>query len=406
MTITSENIRKQFPGLQAKVHGKDLIYLDSANTAQKFDSAIHASQHYYTDYTANVFRAVHSFGERATFEFEAARDQVQLLINAPDRSEIIFTRGTTESINLIAYSFGARFKKDDVILLTELEHHANIVPWQLLAERVGARIAVVPVFDDGTLDIEAAARLLNERVKLFAFTHVSNAIGTVNPVATLCRMASERGIATLIDGSQSAPHMGIDVQAIGCDFYVCTGHKMFAPTGTGILWGKRAHLESMPPFLGGGEMIEHVSFAGTTFNVLPNKFEAGTPNIAGVIGLGAAIKSMREIGMQQIQSIEADLARHAYVRLSEVPGLRLLGPGMDQRAPVFSFVIEGAHANDLAMLLDQDGIAIRSGQHCAHPLMQRLGVSASARASLAFYNTPAEIDALALSLQKACKMLA
>jgi cysteine desulfurase / selenocysteine lyase len=282
---------------------------------------------------------------------------------------------------------------------------SNIVPWQLLAERVGARINVVPVFDDGTLDVETARRLLNNRVKLFAFTHISNALGTINPVAELCALAKAQGIPTLIDGSQAAPHMAVDVQAIGCDFYACTGHKMFGPTGTGILWGKRTHLESMPPFLGGGEMIEHVSFAGTTFNTLPNKFEAGTPNIAGFIGLSAAVKSMRDIGIDQITQIEAELALYADESLRHVPGVRLLGPTIDHRAPVFSFVMDGAHAHDLAMLLDQDGIAIRSGQHCAHPLMQRLGISATARVSLAFYNTKAEIDALVQSLKKARQML-
>jgi cysteine desulfurase / selenocysteine lyase len=403
--LTSAQIRARFPGLSSKVHGKDLIYLDSANTAQKFDTAIAAGLAYYTDYAANVFRAVHSHGERATLEFEGARDCVQHLINAPDRSEIIFTSGTTAAINLLAYSFGARFQADDVILLTELEHHANIVPWQLLAARTGARIEVVPVFDDGTLDLDAARSLLAGRVKLFAFTHISNALGTINPVQALCAMAKEFGVPTLIDGSQAAPHMAIDVQSIGCDFYVFTGHKLFGPTGTGVLWGKRAHLEQMPPFMGGGEMIEHVSFAGTTFNVLPNKFEAGTPNIAGFIGLKAAISAMLEIGLAQISAIESKLAAYAYQRLQAIDGLKLLGPELESRAPVFSFVLAGAHAHDLAMLLDQDGIAIRSGQHCAHPLMQRLGVSATARASLAFYNTEAEVDFFIQALEKARRML-
>jgi cysteine desulfurase / selenocysteine lyase len=398
-------VRGQFPGLARLVHGKPLIYLDSANTAQKFDTAIAASDSYYRQGAANVFRAVHTLGEEATQAFEAARETVRALLNAPERAEVIFTRGTTESINLLAYSFGQKYiRANDVILLTELEHHANIVPWQLLCERVGASIRVVPVNDAGVLDIEAAERMLTPEVKLFAFTHISNALGTINPAAQLCAMAGKQGIATLIDGSQAAPHMVVDVQALGCDFYVFTGHKVFGPTGTGVLWGKRQWLDAMPPFLGGGEMIEHVSFSGTTYNVLPNKFEAGTPNIAGFIGLGAAITSLQALHLPAVAAREAQLGGYASACLQTVAGLRLLGP-VSQRAPVFSFTVEGAHAHDLAMLLDQSGIAIRSGQHCAHPLMRRLGVSATARASLAFYNTHAEIDALVVAIEKAKLML-
>ena len=406
-----QNIRAQFPGLKRIINGKPLVYLDSANTAQKFESAILASDRYYREYTANVFRSVHTMGEEATVAFEAARDSVAKLIHAPDRAEIIFTRGTTESINLVAHSFGSKFiKAGDVILLTELEHHANIVPWQMLCERVGANIRVVPISDDGVLDLESAERMLTGEVKFFGFTHISNALGTVNPVQELCAMARARGIPTLIDGSQAAPHMQVDVQALGCDFYVFTGHKVFAPTGTGVLWGKRQWLEAMPPFLGGGEMIERVSFQGTTYSGIPNKFEAGTPNIAGVIGLGAAIESLLALGIAAVAEREQILASYAYARLIAVDGLTLFGPPLmspaSARAPVFSFTVKNAHAHDLAMLLDQEGIAIRSGQHCAHPLMQRLGVSATARASLAFYNTEAEIDAFIRGILKAQRILA
>jgi cysteine desulfurase / selenocysteine lyase len=404
------SIRDRFPGLHRTVHGKDLIYLDSANTAQKIDAAIAASDDYYRRYTANVFRAVHALGEEATSAFEAARDSVRGLLNAADRAEIIFTRGTTEAINLVSHSFGELLSPGDVIVLTHMEHHANIVPWQLLAQRRGIELRVVPLTADAGLDLDKLDALLDARVKLFAFTHISNVIGRINPVQQLCALARTRGIATLIDGSQAVPHQAVDVQALGCDFYVFTGHKLFAPTGTGVLYGKRAWLERMPPFLGGGEMIENVSFETTSFSGLPNKFEAGTPNIAGVIGLGAAIDAVREIGFAAIQAREGELQRYADEALRAVPGLRLLGReahlALDHFAPVFSFVVDGAHPHDLAMLLDQDGIAIRSGQHCAHPLMQALGASASARASLCFYNRKSDIDALVASITRARSMLA
>ncbi len=405
-----DTIRDRFPGLQRQVHGKDLIYLDSANTAQKIDAAIVASDEYYRRYTANVFRAVHALGEEATAAFEAARDSVRDLLNAADRAEIIFTRGTTEAINLVSYSFGELLKPGDAIVLTQMEHHANIVPWQLLAQRRGIELRVVPLSHDAGLDLDALDRLLDARVRLLAFTHVSNVIGRINPAQQLCQMARARGIATLLDGSQAVPHQAVDVQALGCDFYVFTGHKLFAPTGTGVLYGKREWLERMPPFLGGGEMIENVSFEKTSFAGLPNKFEAGTPNIAGVIGLGAAIRAVRAIGFTAIHAREAELQRYADAALRKVPGLRLLGReahlALENFAPVFSFVVEGTHPHDLAMLIDQDGIAIRSGQHCAHPLMQALGAPASARASLCFYNRETEIDALVASIARARSMLA
>jgi cysteine desulfurase / selenocysteine lyase len=405
MSTDWQALRAQFPGLSRQIHGKPLIYFDNANTAQKFASSIAAADDYYERYTANVFRGVHTMAEEATSQFEAARDRIAGLVNAPDRREIIFTRGTTEAINLLSYSWASvNLRAGDSVLLTQMEHHANIVPWQQACARVGATIKVVPVTDAGELDLAAAAQLLTPEVKLFAFTHISNALGTINPVQQLTNIARAKGICTLIDGSQAAPHQRIDVQAIGCDFYCFTGHKLYGPTGTGVLWGKAALLEHMPPFLSGGEMIEKVTFAGSSFAGLPNKFEAGTPNIAGFIGLSAAIVALQDIGLEAVGAREAALGAHCAAGLASVDGLRVLGAPA-QRAPVYSFVVEGAHANDLAMLLDQDGIAIRSGQHCAHPLMQRFGVAASARVSLAFYNTFEEIDSFIISLNKACAML-
>ena len=404
LALDIDAVRAQFPGLARTINGKPLVYLDSANTAQKFASAIEAGNHYYQAGSANVFRAVHTLGEEATAAFESARDEVKLLLNAPDRAEIIFTRGTTEALNLLAYSYGSLLRPGDAILLTEMEHHANIVPWQLLAQRANLKIKVVPVTDSGELDLSLLDSLLTDEVKLFCFTHVSNVLGTINPVQQLCQMAKARGIISVIDGSQAAPHLRVDVQAIDCDFYAFTGHKLYAPTGTGVLWGKRALLEQMPPFLGGGDMIDVVSFSGSSFAELPNKFEAGTPNIAGVIGLGAAIRSLRSLGLDVVSAREHELANYAEQALFQVPGLRLMGPS-GHRAPVFSFTMDGLHPHDIATLLDQRGIAIRSGQHCAHPLMARMGVSASARASLAFYNTEAEVDALIEGLHAVRKLL-
>jgi len=397
-------VRAQFPGLARQINGKPLVYLDSANTAQKFASAIAASNHYYQAGSANVFRAVHTLGEEATAAFEAARDEVKRLINAPDRAEIIFTRGTTEALNLLAYSYGSLLKPGDAILLTEMEHHANIVPWQMLAQRSGVKIKVLPITDAGELDLSQLDALLTAEVKLFCFTHVSNVLGTINPVQQLCEIARARGILSVIDGSQAAPHLQVDVQAIDCDFYAFTGHKVYGPTGVGVLWGKRSHLEAMPPFLGGGDMIDVVSFSGSSFADLPNKFEAGTPNIAGVIGLGAAIVSLRSLSLAAVSAREHQLANYAEQALLQVHGLRLMG-STGNRAPVFSFTMDGLHPHDIATLLDQRGIAIRSGQHCAHPLMARMGVSASARASLAFYNTEAEVDALVEGLHAVRKLL-
>ncbi|MFB9068455.1 cysteine desulfurase [Pseudofulvimonas gallinarii] len=402
-----QTLRDDFPALRRQVHGKPLVYLDNANTGQRPEAVLAAMERYYRQYNANVSRAVHTLGTEATEAYEGVRDRLAAFVNAPSRNEIIFTRGSTEAINLVAYSWGgANIQAGDAILVTGMEHHANIVPWQLLCERSGATLKVLPVLDSGELDLDALPALLTPEVKLFAFTHVSNALGTINPVVELCRLARERGITTLIDGSQAAPHLRIDVQAIGCDFYAFTGHKMFGPTGTGVLWARHALLAAMPPFLSGGEMIREVDFAGTTFADPPHRFEAGTPNIAGVIGLGAAVDYIEALGMEAIAAREQALADYALSRLQAMPSLRLVGAGARERVPVFSFLVEGVQAQDLATLIDLEGVAVRSGHHCAHPLMKRFGVSATCRASLAFYNQEGEVDQLVNALERARTLLA
>jgi cysteine desulfurase/selenocysteine lyase len=399
-------LRADFPVLARTVHGKALAYLDNANTAQRPLQVLAAMDRYHREYNANVSRAVHTLGSEATAAYEAVRDRLARFIGAPSRREIVFTRGTTEAINLVAWSWGlANLQRGDAVLVTHMEHHANIVPWQLVCERVGATLKVVPIHGNGELDLEAAERLLTPEVKLFAFAHVSNALGTINPVAQLCALARERGILTLVDGSQAAPHLPVDVQAIGCDFYAITGHKMFGPTATGALYGRADLLAAMPPFMGGGEMIRQVRFEGTTFAEPPHRFEAGTPNIAGIIGLGAAVDYLEAIGLARIAAREAELGAYALDRLRAVEGLRLFGDARE-RAPVFSFAIEGAQAQDVATLLDLEGIAVRSGHHCAHPLMQFFGVTATCRASLAFYNTVEEIDRLVAAIGKVRRLLA
>ena len=398
--------RPDFPGLAREVHGKPLVYLDNANTAQKPRAVIDAVSDYYTHHNANVARAVHTLGAEATERYEATRDKLRAFINAPSRDEVILTRGTTESINLVAYSWGlANLKPGDEVLVTTMEHHANIVPWQLVAARCGASVVAAPITPSGELVLERLYELMTPRVKLVGVTHVSNALGTVNPIREIAREARRCGIPLLVDGSQALPHRRVDVQALGCDFYALTGHKMFGPTGTGALWARRDLLEAMPPFMGGGEMIRTVDFAGTTFAGLPHKFEAGTPNIAGVIGLGAAIDYLESVGMDRIEAYERGLCDYAMAALREVPGLRYFGeaPG---KAAVISFLVDGAHAHDLATLIDVEGVAVRSGHHCAHPLMKFYGVPATARASLAFYNTRAEVDRLVAALHKARAMLA
>lgn len=401
-----QRYRADFPLLSRRVHDKPLIYFDNANTAQKPQVVIDAVDDYYREYNANVARAVHTLGEQATAAYEGARDTLAGFLNAGGRDQLVLTSGTTQAINLVAYSYALpRLQSGDEILVTQMEHHANIVPWQLVAGRTGATVKAAPVDDDGVLLLDRFEALLTPKVKLAAVAHVSNVIGTVNPVAEIAKLCRARGVPLLVDGSQACPHMRVDVQAIGCDFYAMTGHKLFGPTGTGALWARREHLQAMPPFFGGGEMIRTVSFDGTVFADPPHKFEAGTPNIAGFIGLGAAIDYVGSVGMDRIQAYEAELLAYATAALDRVPGLRLFGRA-PHKAAVLSFLIDGVHAHDLATLLDYEGVAVRSGHHCAHPLMQRFGVPATARASLSFYNTREEVDAFVLALGNVRRLLA
>ncbi|GAP66495.1 cysteine desulfurase-like protein, SufSsubfamily [Mizugakiibacter sediminis] len=403
--LDPQRIRADFPLLARSVHGKPLVYFDNANTGQKPAAVIEATSTFYREHNANVSRAVHQLGEEATAAYEAARDKLARFIGAPSRDEIVFTSGTTQAINLVAYSFALpRLEPGDAILVTQMEHHANIVPWQLVCARTGAKLKAAPIAESGELIVEKFVEMLTPEVKLAGVVHVSNVLGTVNPVAELARECRRRGIPLLVDGSQACPHMPVDVAALGCDFYALTGHKMFGPTGTGALWARREHLESMPPFFGGGEMIRRVSFEGTTFADPPHKFEAGTPNIAGVVGLGAAIDYLEGVGMRRIAAYERELLAYADAALARVEGLRVFGTAA-RKAAVISFLVEGAHAHDLATLLDHEGVAVRSGHHCAHPLMQFYGVPATARASLAFYNTREEVDRFVEALQRVRKLL-
>ncbi len=398
--------RADFPLLSRRVHGdKPLIYFDNANTAQKPQSVINAVDDYYRTYNANVARAVHTLGEQATAAYEGARSKLAMFLNV-NRDQLVLTSGTTQAINLVAYSFALpRLQPGDEILVTQMEHHANIVPWQLVAGRTGATVKAAPIDANGVLDLERFEALLTPAVKLAAVAHVSNVIGTVNPVAQIAKLCRARGIPLLVDGSQACPHQRVDLQALGCDFYAMTGHKLFGPTGTGALWARREHLQAMPPFFGGGEMIRTVSFDGTVFADPPHKFEAGTPNIAGFIGLGAAIDYVESVGLDRIQAYETELLAYATVALDSVPGLRLFGRA-PHKAAVLSFLIDGVHAHDVATLLDHEGVAVRSGHHCAHPLMQFFGVPATARASLSFYNTRDEVDAFVRALDKVRRLLA
>ncbi len=398
-------LRDDFPILRQQVHGKPLVYLDSANTGQKPQCVIDAVDAYYREYSANVARAVHALGERATAAYEGARDTLARFLNV-HRDELVFTSGTTNAINLVAYSWLLpRLQAGDVVLASRMEHHANLVPWQMMCERVGARVLPVDLTPQGELDLDDLRAKLTPQVKLLAITHVSNVLGTITPIREICSMARKQGVATVVDGSQAVPHMPVDIASIGCDFYAFTGHKVCGPTGTGALWARREHLQAMPPFFGGGEMIREVSFERTTFNDSPHKFEAGTPNIAGFIGLAAAVDYLSGIGMTAIAEREQFLLREATARLREVPGLRIFGEA-NHKAAVISFAVDGAHAHDLATLLDLDGVAVRSGQHCAHPLLKWLGVGSTLRASLAFFNTLDEIDALVRALHKARQLLA
>ena len=399
-------IREDFPLLAREVNGKPLVYFDNANTSQKPRVVIEAVDDFYRRHNANVARAVHTLGEEATSAYEATRDKLARFINAPSRDEIVFTSGTTQAINLVAYSYLLpRLLPGDEIVITQMEHHADIVPWQILGERAGAKLKVAPITEKGELIVEKYVDLLTPRVKLAGIVHVSNVLGTVNPVAEIARAAKKRGIPLLVDGSQAMPHMPVDVRALGCDFYALTGHKMFGPTGTGALWARKELLRDMPPFFGGGEMIREVRFDGTTYADPPHRFEAGTPNIAGFVGLGAAIDYMESLGRERIAAYEHDLLEYATAAMKSVPGLRIFGEAKD-KASVISFLIDGAHAHDLATLLDQEGIAVRSGHHCAHPLMQFYGVPATCRASFAFYNTREEVDRFVDAIARVRKLLA
>lgn len=388
-------VRADFPILDQQVHGRPLVYLDNAATSQKPRAVIEALRRYYERDNANVHRGIHELSNRATAAFEAARARAATFLNARGAEEIIFTRGTTEGINLVALTWGQQnVRAGDTILLTEMEHHSNLVPWQLLAARTGARLRYVPVTgDEGLLDLGELDALLTPEVKLFAMTHISNALGTVNPVAELCAQARERGIVTLVDAAQSAGHRRVDVQAIGCDFLVLSGHKMCGPTGIGVLYGRRERLDGMPPYHGGGEMILTVEYHQSTWKEPPHRFEAGTPDISGAVGLHAAMDYLDQIGRDHIERHDLALGAYAYERLAELKGVRLFGPRTG-RAGLVSFLLNDVHAHDLVTLADQRGIALRGGHHCTQPLMHKLGVESTARASFYFYNHTGEIDAL------------
>ena len=398
-------VRADFPLLMREVHGKPLVYFDNANTGQKPLPVIASQDEFYRRQNANVSRAVHALGTEATEAYEGARGKLARFLHVR-ADDLVLCSGTTFAINLVAYSWALpQLKAGDTILVSRMEHHANIVPWQLVAQRTGAAIKVAGILPDGSLDLDGLHQAMTPDVKLLAITHVSNVLGTVNPVREICREARKRGIVTVVDGSQAAPHLPLDVAAIGCDFYAITGHKLCGPTGTGALWARKEHLQAMPPFIGGGEMIKEVSFDGTVFNDPPHRFEAGTPNIAGFIGLGAAVDYLDALGMANVEAREAELLAHATEELNRIDGLRIVGRAPD-KAAVISFLIEGAHAHDLATLLDLEGVAVRSGQHCAHPLLQFYGVAATLRASFAFYNTHEEVDAFIAALKKASALLA
>ena len=405
MTLDIQKIRADFPVLDQQVNGSPLIYFDNAATTQKPKSVIDALSHYYASDNANIHRGIHALAERATTAFELTRTKIKEFINAPSSDQIILTAGTTGSINLVAQTFGrANFSKGDKILISNLEHHSNIVPWQMIAEEKGAIIEVIPVDERGVLDLEAYGNLLDASVKLVAVNHVSNAIGTINPIAEMIQLAHANGAIVMIDGAQSIAHLDIDVQALDIDFFAFSAHKLFGPTGVGVLYGKRELLESMPPYQGGGEMIKEVSFEGTTYNELPYKFEAGTPNIADVIALSAAIDYVNALSKEALFTQELALLAYATEQLSTIPGLRIIGTAPDKIA-VISFVMDGIHPQDLGVLLDKFGIAIRTGHHCVQPLMKRFGLPGTCRASFAFYNTFEEIDLFVKALRRSINML-
>jgi len=395
-------IRADFPILQRQVHDKPLVYLDNAASSQKPEAVLQVLDAYYRRYNSNVHRGVHTLSEEATMAYEGARTKVAKFINAKSTKEIIFTRGTTEGINLVAQSWGrATLKPGDEVLITEMEHHSNIVPWQILRDELGFTLRYLPITDEGLLDLSQLDQLLNERTKLLSFVHASNVLGTINPVATLVAAARAVGAKILLDGAQSVPHMPVDLQALDVDFFVCSSHKMCGPTGVGVLYGKRELLDAMPPFMGGGDMIREVRMSGSKWNDLPYKFEAGTPAIAEVIGLGAAVDYLTAVGMDWIHEHEQQLTRYAHERLRDVDGLRILGPGPEARGGLVAFALNDVHPHDISAVLDQAGIAIRAGHHCAQPVHDHYELVASARASFYLYNTRAEVDQLVAALERA-----
>lgn len=399
-------VRADFPILARHINGKPLVYLDNAASSQMPQPVIDRLVRYHTQEHANIHRAVHSLSEHATAEYEEARRKVQRFINAKDEHEIIFTRGTTESINLVMHGYGRAFiKAGDEIILSGLEHHSNIVPWQMLCQEKESKLRIAPINDAGEILLDEYEKLFNERAKFVALSHVSNALGTVNPVREMIATAHQRGIPVLLDGAQAAPHLKLDVQALDCDFYAFSSHKICGPTGIGVLYGKRALLEKMQPFQGGGDMILSVTFEKTTYNTIPYKFEAGTPPIAAAIGLGAAVDYLSGIGFERIGAHEADLLNHAAQQIGAMKGVRIIGTAK-HKAAVLSFLVDGVHPHDVGTILNEDGIAIRTGHHCAQPVMQRFGVPATARASFAFYNTLEEVDALVAGIKKVQRMFA
>ncbi|HXG38253.1 MAG TPA: cysteine desulfurase [Bacteroidota bacterium] len=393
-------IRNDFPILQQRVNGKPLVYLDNAATTQKPQVVLDALQRYYTTINSNVHRGVHTLSVQATAEYEASRERVRRFLNAEKVEEIVFVRGATEGINLVAHSFGKRFiNAGDVVLISGMEHHSNIVPWQMVCEERGAVLRVIPINDDGEIELDEYRRLLDGKTKIVSLTHVSNALGTVNPIQEMVLLAHERGIPVCIDGAQAAPHLRVDVRDLDCDFYVFSSHKMYGPTGIGAVYGKITWLEQMPPYQGGGDMIKAVTFEKTTYNDLPYKFEAGTPNIADTIGFGAAIDYLMKLDAKAVEEYERELLGYATDALSSMGGIKIIGTAR-QKVGVISFVVDGVHAHDVGTILDSEGIAIRTGHHCAMPVMERFGVPATARASFALYNTREEVDALVHGLRR------
>lgn len=404
MTDIVLNIRDQFPILHQQVHGHPLIYFDNAATSQKPLKVIHAISEYYLQENSNIHRGAHYLSNQATEKYEKSREAVKRFINAESTEEIILTKGTTESINLVASCLSqSLFQPGDEILISGLEHHANIVPWQIAAEQTGALIKVIPILDSGELDLDAFKNLLSPKTKLLALSHISNALGTINPVEEMIALAKEKGALVLIDGAQSVPHMLVDVQALDCDFFCFSAHKIYGPTGIGVLYGKKAQLEKMPPYQSGGEMIKEVTFKGTTFNDLPYKFEAGTPNIAGGIGLLSAIEFMEEVGLEHIARREGELLAYATKKLKEIDGIQFFGEAKE-KAAVISFLVDGIHPSDLGTILDKLGIAVRTGHHCAQPIMDRFEIPGTVRASFAVYNTETEIDMFIEGIKKVKKM--